>query len=294
MKRTVLICSVFLLILFNGYDITWAAGGCCSFGGSSSAPGGGNIEALPKGTGEIRFTFSYSYRDKLLDKKDEVQNSTGIVIKNRMFSISAMYGIAEQINLGINIPYVKNEKRKSLPYYKEKGDGIGDITITSRYILVKPAPVGEIVPYVELALKIPTGKEETDSDVQVGAGSWDPSIGAGFNYTWWDLFTYGRVNYSVSIGQSGVDGETVDSLNALLGLEYQLIRYVDVSLSMDYSRKTLRKIGGTWIYIRPGISFGPWENFSIYSTIGFPVYRHVYYPQSAEDYQLDIGLVWGF
>jgi hypothetical protein len=45
------------------------------------------------------FNFSYSYRDKLLYKRDERKNLTGIVIINRMFSISAMYGIAEQINL---------------------------------------------------------------------------------------------------------------------------------------------------------------------------------------------------
>jgi hypothetical protein len=86
----------------------------------------------------------------------------------------------------------------------------------------------------------------------------------------------------------------VDSLNGLLGLEYQLLRYIGVSLSMDASRKMLKKIGGTWVYIRPGISFGPWKDFSIYYIMGFPVYRYVYYPQVGEDYQLDLGLVWRF
>ena len=294
MKRITLILSVLLLFLLSGNNITWAAG-CC---GGGSAPGVGNIGVLSKGTGEIKFGYSYSYRDKIWHARDEVENTSGTLIVNHTLTLSAIYGIAERINIGLNVPFKINNREISSTGYDKKEVGFGDITFAGRYILVEPI-LGEIVPYVELALKVPTGSDKDDYYLQTGTGSWDPTIGVGFNYNWWKLFTYGRASYSISIGGEDVGQDTVDTFTALLGVNYKFTQYVGASLTMDALRVTKRKIddmpmGGSLIYIRPGISFGPWKNLSIYSVIGFPIYRHVYCYEPVENYQLDLGLGWRF
>ena len=101
--------------------------------------------------------------------------------------VVAAYGITEKLALFSILPMMDKEIKLTVPGGRvSRGDtGIGDFTALTRYTVWKkdqPGSTLRLAPFI--ALEIPTGDDnETDSlgrlpqPLQMGSGSWDPSIG---------------------------------------------------------------------------------------------------------------------
>ncbi|BCL60311.1 hypothetical protein DGMP_10040 [Desulfomarina profundi] len=101
--------------------------------------------------------------------------------------IVAAYGITEKLALFGILPVLDKEIKLTVPVGRvSRGDaGIGDFTALTRYTIWKkdqPGRTLRLAPFI--TLEIPTGDDnETDSfgrlpqPLQMGSGSWDPSIG---------------------------------------------------------------------------------------------------------------------
>ncbi len=223
-----------------------------------------------------------------------------------------MYGISEQVNVGINVPFAWNKMNIASTGYESRGEGLGDIILTARYLLVDIEPY-RFVPYAEFSLKMPTGEDYSRDNrgsnyllrgIQPGTGTWDSIFGIGFNKRWIELNTYGRMAYAFTLIKGNNGGYTTDAFSGSLGLGYPLIWNIGVSLTLNGIRTTITNnsgtttittiSGGNWLYLIPGISFTPWMGFTGYTTISLPIYMETRSRQLVEDYQIGLGIIWKF
>ncbi len=264
-----------------------------------------------------------------LDRRGEHVHSTASLF---VPSISAGYGLTDNLTLGFKLPYVFRFGLKDIHDAEvgKRGNsiGVGDITFFSQYRFYKNKK-SNLNAAIVTALKIPSGVTRTkgrdgeifEADEQPGSGSWDPLVGLAISKKLgkFSVDTNGLYKF-VTNGSQGSNLGDVVSYN--LAVSHRLFNQGEFSFSQKhYGTQLAKKItfdtileangtwsqkpntfhgfidqnhGGTLIYLSPGFRF-TYDNKWIWSTsVGLPTIEDLNGRQKAPSIRLITAITKAF
>lgn len=246
-------------------------------------------------------------------------------IKNT--SLSAAYGLTEDLTLSARLPYIE---RKNIRESEEESPGVGeahthgdssgfgDILLMANYRFFKTKNLDLSVLF---GVKAPTGEtREKDNDgvrfeteFQPGTGSWDYLLGAAVSQTN-GLFAYhANILYNKTT-EGSQHTEIGDALSYNAAVTYRLFsedhsghshQHIDTpneikwDVSLEVNGETRREnrmsgeleenSGGTTVYLSPGVKVSA-GNFSSFISFGVPVIENNKGMQTDVDSRIVAGL----
>jgi len=176
-------------------------------------------------------------------------------------SVSLDYGISNNINLGLSLPFVvKDNEQEGLTT-----TDIGDTQISLRW-QPRPSVVGEITPLLFFSISAPTGESpyEIKSGEEQATGQGFPSytFGATFFKIFDPLVSFGSLSYSHNTGMDNIDQlhsffindevqpgllkeiEAGDGISATVGLSYAIT--YSFTLTMQYQHSITQRSTFIW------------------------------------------------
>ncbi len=283
---------------------------------------------LPKG--EVVFGSAVQFIDydeipdarlEALGAADEDVHSVGSLLQ---VTISAAYGLSDNLTLGASLPYVERHDIREAHNDMGTGEaelagdskGMGDLTLFTQYRFFN----NDVQDVALLAgIKTPTGGTDErelegglfEAEQQPGSGSWDPFIGLAANH---NLGRFGlSANVLYTFVTEGVqDTDLGDLFNYNLAASYRayrpsgghshhnhahalgLIDYVDLSLELNGTMRERKEIndeeefhsGGHTLLLSPGVRIGLGHQWSVYTSVGIPLVNDLNGEQSETDYRV--------
>jgi len=180
-------------------------------------------------------------------------------------------------------------------------------------------------------IRAPTGStSETENggglfevDHQPGWGSWDPFLGLSFNHSWGMTGISANILYTFEVegAQNSEQGEVINynfamSRRIFVAPEHRhhdhdegedehmdsLIEYLDLILELNGDLRDKLSVddmknfnhGGHLLYLSPGIKLGLGHHWTLYTSVGIPVFEGLYGIQSEPEYRVISGLSYVF
>jgi hypothetical protein len=261
--------------------------------------------------------------------------------RNHTIKFSLDYGITPRLTVGVLLPFLDrlhqhvahehgHEEDAGLPQAHDEEEeterwryqGIGDIQLTGRYLLLPPATPLHPSLSLMLGLKVPTGRTGVDNDagekaeltLQPGNGSWDGIVGLSYlqNFSVSTLrgetglapiflTTIGR--FPVGTGKFGYRPGGELFLN--LGFAYPLLRKLDFLGQVNFHYRDRDDVGHApgvehadsgreTIFLSPGLRYHVTDSLAAYALMQFAVYRRVNGIQLTSDWNFTSGISYRF
>ena len=242
-------------------------------------------------------------------------------------SVSLAYGVTDDLTLSARLPYLdrkdirEGEIEDGEAEAHNHGDsaGIGDLSMLAQYRFFKSDTVDASLIG---GIKAPTGKtnvkdggEKLDVEFQPGSGSWDWLLGVSSSISAGRFGIHGNVLYNLTT-EGSRDTEIGDAFFYNLGVVYALFNGEhsgvdhhshshiswDVMLELNGEYRKKNEIdgknednsGGDTIYLSPGIRVSSLAGWSLFLSVGKPVYDNLNGKQADTDYRLVGGAGFAF
>jgi hypothetical protein len=255
-------------------------------------------------TKSLRVAVEDRYLTKESGTGDEYEGER----ENRM-QLKAQFAPAPRFVASLELPYyVWKEHTAATGLVDDTAQGLGDIQVTGRYELLR---AGGFVPRHVLAivgaLKMPTGANNRtidgmiDEHIQLGTGSWDPSLALWYTYGDhpWTWYTGGTVRLNTQNGRGFQYGNVVSGIAGVrraffderlfLSLEAQA-RYAGYDHGADGNDPNS---GGFLTYATAGVAAGIGSSLLARLQLQVPVATALHGAQSEHPVAF-AGLSWDF
>jgi len=221
------------------------------------------------------------------------------------------YGVTGDLAIFTVIPYL-NKKLTTAAGVKRQTEGLGDISIFSRYTIYKKNRLGQtmrIAPF--FGLQLPTGEDQTHDSlgiipntVQLGSGSLDPFGGIAITRENLGYSLDGQISYKNNRKANGFKFGDEVKLDA--SLQYKLIEIINKNTIPDYlygviesnfiykaKNKTNgikdQNSGGMQIYLTPGVQYAT-KRTVLEAVIQLPIFQNLNGTALKNDYTLRAGI----
>lgn len=290
---------------------------CCSAGNPSS---GGGTSGMSKNSFAVSSTFIHSYSDTYLEGSSP---SDYVYLNNSNFDFGLLafnYGLTDKISLSTELGYFLD---KSIEFNKDlfvsefinpkrTARGLGDAAIGLQYHLDS---YKEKLINISTSLKvsIPIGQfDQMDGniilpiDIQPSSGSYKVKssfmIHKGFFGSKFSLSTYWSSEFSQRINTERTDYKYGNLYNLGFKVSHRTSKKINtgIYLLLVHREKAgnnsvvMHSTGGSFVNLQPSASFQLKNNYSINSSIVFPIYRNINGIQLVNKYVFAVGLSKGF
>ncbi|MGE0823605.1 MAG: hypothetical protein AB7G75_13415 [Candidatus Binatia bacterium] len=259
---------------------------------------------------------------------------------NQTVKFSLDYGITPRLAVGLLLPFV-DRLHQHLAHEEEEVVGgsleetevvarterwryqdVGDIQMTSRYLLrPPPTPLHASLSLI-VGMKFPTGRTGVDNDegekaeltLQPGNGSWDGIVGLSYAQHFSvatakrqtalaPLFVTALTRFPIGTGKFGYRPGTELFLN--LGTAYPVFRNFDVLAQINFHYRDRDNVGHApgvehadsgreTLFLSPGLRYRVTDNLAVYALMQFAVYRRVNGIQLTSDWNITSGISYRF
>ena len=144
-------------------------------------------ETLYEGGWLLTAGYEYERREGLRHGSDRVSDPLDRRLVDHTFALGAHYGLRYDLQLSAIVPYISRTLTLDDPAGPDRvsEEGWGDAALVAKWRYLRLDDVGRATNFAVLAgLELPTGDTDLSvddptvgHDLQVGSGSWDPSIG---------------------------------------------------------------------------------------------------------------------
>ncbi len=238
-------------------------------------------------------------------------------------SVSLAYGLTDDLTLSLRLPYVKRHNIREgeidagTAEAHDHGDaaGLGDLSWLAQYRFFN----GERVAASLIGgLKTPTGSthekdgnNRLETEFQPGTGSWDWLLGVSSSAGVGGLGFHANLLYNLTT-EGARNSEIGDAFFYNLGIVYRLFNSEDpgaqhhdhshvtwdVMLEVNGEKRQKNEIagdkernsGGDVIYLSPGIRVSSSSSWSLFMSLGKPIYDNFNGRQTDNDYRLVGGV----
>jgi hypothetical protein len=223
------------------------------------------------------------------------------------------------LSMDITIPYYHEYRRVEVEEETVDLQGLGDIRLTAGF---RPLAGKEsfFKNFTLIAgLELPTGDDDnrvrnddlgfalfeglnTNSQFQLGSGTWDPIIGYQFSHAFNDRFSiFQDTTAQFSWGTSDKGYEPGDSVSAELGFRVQVAKPVTVSAGLEatfrdrdtLSGETILNTGGTLLSINASVAWRLSDHWALNAGARVPIWRDLnasrFSAASAEEFGTEVS-----
>jgi len=261
----------------------------------------------------ISLGFKYSDISAGWQEKDSITHPTGATQTTIYSPVILDVMLNELFALTLTIPYYNfYQVQPDTAFGKviRSNGGIGDITLLLMYKLFANPSL-----FVGAGLKMPTGSYKIKGEpiingqesyyptnMQLGTGTWDPSIGIFFSQELNPFCLFGNLSYRFTGNYSDLGNKIGNELLFNVGTSYLLSQYFSPLLifntfytSVDDGPNTnSANTGVFYIYLSPGIAYNPAPEISFQLMYEFPLYRHVNRIQVTPKYNINFLVSYNF
>ena len=302
----VIICGVFFIVGKSHVN----AQGCCT-------PGTSSLYGAERGIAQYQtlnasLAYQYNFANRAYQGSQQANDLLRRTASVQSLNIELEYGLADRVSVLILGSYVRKSREfttssaagSEIQTTTFNTNGVGDLTLLSKYALIQPTISSPFGVSVGLGAKLPTGSytQELEGarypiDLQPGTGGAD-LLGWVFvsrSYPAQQLSFYGSFLYRY--GGSNPDGYKIgNEWVASLGAEYSINEWFQLSLQLrgrgaseDFaSGRFLPSTGGQMYAVLPGIIYREGiVAVGIYSLL--PFYRNLSGTQVSLNYLVGIG-----
>jgi len=279
---------------------------CCAAGNPSS---NGDVLGIQKKSLSVSASYLHSYSDTYFEG-DQV--SDWDYLKNTNFDfmmLSFNYGLTDKINISTELGYFLD---KSIQYsrndYIRNSDGLADATIGIQYHLYSnKEQMINIAP--KLKVSLPIGQfDKMDGiivlpiDIQPSSGNYKLNtsilITKGFFGSKFSLSSFLSSEFSQRINTQRTDYKYGNLYNGSIKISHRSSKKLISSLSFSalFRENALSKdilmesTGGTYLRLRPSISYSLKNKYSVNTSVGIPIYNNVNGTQLTNKFDIAIGV----
>lgn len=300
-----------------------------AFGSEAAGPVGTIATApLPTGKWSAGLRTEYVNFDRFSDRElagfaENGERDVHSVDSILNTSVSFAYGVTDNLTLSTRIPYVaRNDIREgeiedgeAEAHDHGDADGVGDLSVLAQYRFFNGDSVAASL---ISGIKAPTGNtsekdgdERLETEFQPGTGSWDWIFGASSSIDAGRFGFHGNVLYNLTT-EGAQNSEIGDAFFYNLGIVYALFAdphpgtghhdhsHVtwDVMLELNGENRRKNEIdgneednsGGDIIYLAPGVRVSSSSGWSLFMSVGKPIYHDLNGTQTDNDYRLIGGV----
>lgn len=276
------------------------------------------ISPLELGGSAVRFDVRYTRLATPLEHGVRVTNPTNVAETYLTNQLSFTYGLAHNLSAIVIVPYARKTESFNDPEIGARSfqtEGLGDLSLLARYNILADHEFADTrILSVTGGFKFATGRtdlldgdEPADADLQLGTGTTDVLVGAGYllGFEHWSISTnvltgirgfgtganghvYGNnLNYDVTGRYQFFQSESERTLFGALALrgEWRGMEIED-GQKIDNS-------GGNVLYAAPGLQFFYTPAIVVDAAIWIPVSYQLNGSQLGETVKLLAGLQWG-
>jgi len=269
----------------------------------------GNV--FKKGIFRVVLKDVYFKADTIYDGNTKVKNILNKELKLNASMFIARYGLGNGFDVRLVMPIISKKLSLTIPQNykvaKLSNSGIGDISIIGRYSLLNQKKGDPLFLSIGAGIKVPTGKTDKKfktpkgnlavPQLQNGTGSVDFIIEAGAT----KILKNSRIDSSIVYKVAG-DGDNNYKFGNILkwniGYSYALTNAFDLQLELDgihsskhkQNGKKLADMGGTKIYLTPGVHYRFTKHFDVSFGYAFNVYTNLNFSKKRDrDSSIQIG-----
>lgn len=243
-------------------------------------------------------TQAYRYSDETYAGTSDAGG--GLETTSHQTIVGMEWQANESFGLKLGVPYFWQFRREEFAEETVDLDGVGDIRLTANY---RPfATKDSIWKGLELVagLELPTGEDDhhvendalgfavfegltTNSQFQLGSGTWDPIFGINFSIPMGDsgisLYTQNQAQFS--LGSSSKGFEPGDAYSSEIGIQYRATDKFTLQVGAEglwrdrdvVSGETLKNTGGTVISATASANLALNDKVSFTTGVSVPVWR---------------------
>lgn len=261
------------------------------------------------------FTLGYEFeeREGLRRGNERVSDPLNLRLVEQTAALGVHYGLRHDVQLSLVAPYVSRTLTLDDPAGADRHaeEGFGDAALVVKWRWHRWDDTGKALNFAVLAgLELPTGDDDPGSlalpsgpELQIGSGSWDPSLGAAVTYEPWRWRFNAAVLYQYN-GEGSRDFKDGDELFAELavGNRFWLEPYPGPFMRADLllrwrhqGRSTLdgdllHDSGGELWTLGLTWAFRPRPTVDLQIFVEYPVYQDVEGTQLEEDLSVFFAL----
>lgn len=283
----------FLIIIISIEN--YSAQGCCTV--SSNTFGGYERGTASVGQIKIGLGFVENQLNSTYTGTSLIEDPLGRSAAVSVYNFEVEYGLASRVSIllsgGITV-----KKRETIIFdennNKEKilfnGNGIGDVTILTKYSLIEPSIISPLGLFIGGGVKLPVGDNNKKNDgarlpldLQPGTGSTDLFLWGSFYKGFLPIGISFNSSFLYRYNGSNLDGykfgdEYILSVNA----NYSPLEFLTASLGIKsrfskddfWGGRFLPSTGGTYHDLIPSITYYE-GNFELRAFYQVPLYRNV-------------------
>lgn len=296
---------------------------------------------LASGKGEVRVEYSFEYVDQDTPRAGRDKVAVGAIEgeHNEIYTVTRMHrlsidaGLTNRLNLQVVVPFV-NRAHQHLHVEDDELetwnlDGMGDISLLSRYAWVKPESPSQWAWTSIAGLKLPTGSDdeknhhgaEAEPSLQPGSGALSVILGGvvsrsfqvkALNGTEGEMPFFVSTSYQLNDEnddkyQRGNSWDTnvgiVYPVSSRFGLITQLNAKFTEADEQGHSHghsamgehvHDADRTGGTYAYVSPGLQFSFNNGLTCFGIAQLPVYQRVNVIQLTSDINYQAGVSYRF
>jgi hypothetical protein len=260
----------------------------------------------PQGQIGVILKSVFMNKDGLYDGDSEINTLAPNTPKEKeiaVYNLIARYGVIDNFELKVKIPYKDWSIEREEPVTKPEFDnsGLSDSTVWARYQILSQKRKDPLFLWAGLGLNIPTGKTDDKTNgkldpmtMQVGDGSWDPIVDFGITKKIGGLKLNAYASYTFS-QEGDNDYRWGDTFQFDLSSVYCLNEWVALDMELNSVWKDKNEQNGTAVdttggfqmYLTPGVHLMfPGTKHHLALGVPITVYRDLNGPQLSEDYRV--------
>lgn len=281
---------------------------------------------------DLGFSVTYSQRTEMQTGDEEAETPPGAETYARIYSFTGSLGVWRGLSLRLTLPVLEaaavegeaplerappmemdtdeHEMGGAAPGEKTHFAGLGDLSLLAHYLFVSES----LPPTWRLGFGVgaylPTGgasTEEVPSNASFRSGTVDPYLTYNGSYdfeTGVGIYTQAFARLVLMENRDGYRASHSVSYGA--GVRYRWVQVLFPSLGLDvlhrfHDREHGREVedtGGDFVYVSASLSLiwnrGIMSGFSFFVSTQIPVYQRVNGTQFSEDFNISVGVGYGF
>jgi len=306
----------YLFWLFLYLAVTKSQGQTCCSGGTPLT-GNLGIQGIEAKSWYFQLGYDYNFLDDLYSETQLLDDHSRERLTQTVL-LQAIFSFSDKFSVNGLFSFVDQKRTIFSPTGETnvtQTSGVGDVVLLAQYRIFS-----NLKRSLTMAAgpKLPVGKfNAVDSeyglllstDLQPGSGSFDGIIGAAFQefhlFNLPGLTFNGTAGFRVTTAAQRFEGdfkyrfgnETMFSfgiqksfLIKAVGLTPSVFMNYRNTLQDEVDGSTVAGTGGKWLYLNPGFSFEPSNNWAINVSAELPIYRNLKGTQLTTSYRLNVGV----
>lgn len=289
-----------------------------------------NSESRNKGWFRLGYEFEYIDQDQPRIKTREARvgeihgHHDEVYTVNRIHRVTASHGFTDRLSADVVLPFISRSHQHVHHHHGTditdtwSFDGLGDLAVTGRYSLLKPASWPELS--LIAGVEFPTGKDEVtngngdhaEPSITPGSKSYDVSSGLGLHKAF-HAKTLSGLTATLPVfltstyrwnGKGEEDYRIGDVWTTNAGLSYPVFSRLSALAQVnclvkarDGKGKTyeeVQKTGGEFVYATPGLQYRIAGGLYALALVQIPVHQRVNQIQLTSDYNYMFNLFYQF